>query len=248
MYNLPIKNVQCVHHVFDVLDFLDMHPMSRNLIEKFDLFDADVLCVWATRLDHPDGKGYVKAIWLIAQMNKVCDAKLVFLNSASDSEQAKTTIRQLRDEAAMWGLPEENLIFSSAEGADWELGVPRKVVRDLLGVANLFILPSKSETFSLATIEAAACKNFLVLNDNLEVMHELVGDNAFYIPFDIEWGGIKTDVTYNPSPQVHFMQLVREILEELDQCKPLKQQRVALRKFSTRWIWENQMRELIEGD
>ena len=79
-------------------------------------------------------------------------------------------------------MPQENLIFSSEMGSEWEDGVPHKVVYDMFKIGNLFILPSETETFSLITLEAAAYKNLLVLNEDLLVMKELVEDNALYIP------------------------------------------------------------------
>lgn len=246
MYDVPLKKVKYVYHVFDLFRFLDLHPFSRQLIEKHDLLNCDVLCVWATRLDHPVGKAYNKAIWLIAQMNKLCNAKLVFLNSWSASKKAKSTIKSLYREAKNWGLPEENLVFSSAEGANWEQGVPRKVVRDLLWIANLYVFPSQSETFSIATAEAAACKNLLVLNEDLDVLKELNEENALYVPWGSEYAGIRTDQTYNPNPQRFFMDRAKEVLEELNSIKPLRQQRKVLQRFTSSWIFKNQLQPLIE--
>jgi len=248
MYNIPKKQVQVVYHTFDVFKFFDMHPRSKQLIEKHDLIKCDVLCVWATRIDHPAGKGISKAIWIIGQMNKLCNAKMVFLNSWSRGERAKQTIQAMRQTAGQWGLPQENLIFSSEMGTDWENGVPHKVVRDLLWIANLFILPSTSETFSLAMVEAAACKNLLVLNDNLTVMHELVGDNAHYIQFDAEWGGVRHNVDYQPTPQQVFMEQAQTIHTLLQQHKGLMQQRKVLTKFTVEWVWERQLERLIEDE
>jgi len=247
MYNIPRKKVKAVYHTFDVYKFFDMHPWSIKLIEKHNLLNCDVLCVWATRIDHPEGKGLRKAIWVIAQLNKLVDAKLLFLNSWSNRPESKQTIANLRKEADMWGLPQENLIFSSEMGKEWELGVPHKVVRDMLWIANLFILPSQSETFSLAMVEAAACKNLLVLNEDLTVMHELAEDNAIYSYFGSEWGGVKITRHYEPNAQAFFMDEARRILEELKKHKSLMQHRKVLRVFNNDWVWKNQLEPLIEG-
>lgn len=247
MYNIPLRQVKYVHHVFDLYRFMDMHPFSIQLIEKHNLLDCDVLCVWATRLDAPAGKGYVKAVRTIAQMNKLCNAKLVFLNSSSGSDKAKATIKILFKEALWWGMPEENLVFSSAEGGIWEGGVPSKVVRDMLWIGNLFILPSQSETFSLAMVEASACKNLLMLNEDLTVMKELAGDNALYGGYGSSWGG-ETITRHIDNPKIMFMNDAKMILAELQKSKPLMQQRRALHRFSDGYIWKHQMEQLIEGD
>jgi len=248
MYNVPIKQVATVYHTFDVYKFFDMHQWSKELIEKHNLLDCEVLCVWATRIDHPSAKGIHKAIWIIAQMNKLTNAKMVFLNSWSGGKYAKKTIEEMRNVADRWSLPQENLIFSSEMGKEWENGVPHKVVRDLLWVANLFILPSVSETFSLAMVEAAACKNLLVLNEDLTVMKELAEGNAMYSGFGSEWGGIRTSRQYAPNKEAFFMDEAKRILEELKTYKGLMQQRKVLKMFNDDWVMVYQLIPLLEGD
>jgi hypothetical protein len=248
MYNMPLKHVKPVYHVFEADTFLNMHPFSRQLIQKHRLLEGDVLCVWPTRIDHVSGKGIDKAIWLIGSLNKLCDAKLVFLNSWSNSPQARETIQQLRVLADEWGLPEENLVFSSAEGATWELGVPRKVVSDLMQIANLYVMLSKSETFSYAMLEASLSKNLLVLNDNLQVMHELAGDNAYYIPCEAEWGGQTWGpLTYNPNVEAVYMDHAKQVYNLLQGNMVLRQHRRASQTFTADWVWRNQLEPLING-
>lgn len=248
MYNVSRKSVRHVYHTFDVCKFFDMHPLSVELIKKHDLFDCDILCVWATRIDHPEPKGLHKAIWFIAQLNKLVECKLVFLNSWSANKQAKNTIQSLRNTATQWGLPQENLIFSSEHGLEWEQGVSHKVVRDMLWVGNLFILPSKTETFSLSMIEAAACKNLLVLNSDLTVMRELAEDNACYSVFGSDWGGVTVTRHYEPSKEAFFMDEAKKVLDMLQKNKALQQHRKVLKVFNNKWVWENQLKQLIEGE
>lgn len=247
-YNVPIKKVKVVYHAFDAASFFKMHPISKDLMIKHDLLDADIMCVWATRLDHPGGKGLDKAIWLMAQLNKLCDAKMVFLNSWSNNPEADKTIASLRMLAAEWSLPYENLIFSSEMAQSLRHGVPQEVVRDMLMIGNLFILPSKSETFSMAMIEAAACKNVLVLNEDLTVMNSLMGNNAEYIGFGAEWGGTRIDRTYSPTPQQFFMDQSKLIMATIVKNKALMAQRKVFKIFNEKWIWKNQLQPLIEGE
>jgi hypothetical protein len=57
------------------------------------------------------------------------------------------------------------------------------MVRDLLLISNLYIHPSVSETYSLATQEAAICKNQLVLNRDFPPMMTLWGQWPMYKQF-----------------------------------------------------------------
>jgi hypothetical protein len=247
-YNVPRSKIEVVYHAFDVGSFFKMHDLSKDMIEKYDLLDVDVMCTWPTRIDHPEGKNINKAIWFMAQMNKLCDAKLVFLNSWSNTPEADNTIVNLRKLASEWGMPQENLIFSSEMGDQWRQGVPQEVVRDMLMISNLFIMPSKSETFSMAMIEAAACKNVLVLNQDLTVMSSLMSLNANYIGFGSEWGGVRVDRDYSPNAQQFFMDEAKKIYAQIIQNNPLMAQRRVFRIFNEKYIWKNQLQPLIEGE
>ena len=249
MYDISLKQVKVCYHVVDPLAVLKInHEWSRQLIEKHRLFDCDILSVWATRVDHPEGKGMRLALNLMAKMNKLCDAKMLFLNSWSDSPKAKANIAMLRKFADGKQLPSENLIFSSEMGAEWEKGVPPEVVSDMLSIANMFIFPSTSETFSFSLAEAALHKNMLVLNENLAVMKELAGDRADYLAAPAEWGGIRIDVNYESGVDGYCMGRAQELWDQLRLYKPLMQARHVLRTFRDEWVYENQLRPIIEGE
>lgn len=264
MYDIPESRLKVVYHVFDPVRFFDMHPWSVKLIEEHNLYDPDVLAVWATRVDHPTAKGMYKALRLIGGMNEHASATMLFLNSWSNSPSAKANIKALKKAGEKFGIPPERLIFSSEMGKEWERGVPWKVVRDMLMIGNLFVFPSVSETFSFAMIEAAATKNMLILNEKLEVMKELAEHRADYIEGNSEWGGEKITTNYHPDEDAYFREMAIKHLARLgkvsyrcEHCdkplgdigtyKPLLQSRHVLKYFNEGWIWENQLKPLIEG-
>lgn len=247
MYNIPRSRLRVVYNTIDLEKLWKMHPLSMQIINKHKLREADILCVWATRIDHLAGKGLVWPVRIVAQLNKIVESKMVFCNSWSRDVRAKNNIKVMRKNADEWGLPQENLIFTSEMGRRWENGVPYSVVADMYHLGNLFIMPSISETFSLAMAEAAACKNFLVLNDDLSVFHELAGDDAMYIEFGSEWGGDTTNQKYNPNPQAYFMARAREIAEVIKNSKPLQMHRRVVQRYNREWVWKNQVKPLIEG-
>ena len=265
MYNIPITQTKVVYHIFDPVRFYDMHEWSQELIEKYNLYDCEALAVWATRVDHPEGKGMVKAIKLLGKLNTIGSSKLLMLNSWSNSPSAKANIKMLKNEAKKAGVPEGNLIFSSEMGPEWEKGVPWKVVKDMLQIGNMFIFPSISETFSFAMIEAAAAKNMLVLNSNLGVMTELCEDRAEYIAHDAEWGGEKITAHYQPDLDTYLTDLADKLMGRLglvsytcEHCngdlgtfgayKPLLQARHVLKTYTETAVWKNQMKPLITGE
>jgi len=196
MYDVPLSSVRTVYHIFDPVAFFGMHPLSVEIARRHNFYSCDGLVVWPTRIDSPDAKGMYDAIRLVSQMNKFANVKFLFLNSWSGSDKAKKNIKSMKREAEKWGLPKENLIFSSEIDKKYENGVPPQVVKDMMMIGDMFILPSQTETFSLAMAEAAACKNMLILNESLDVLSELAGDRADYIRTGSEWGGIKNREHY----------------------------------------------------
>ncbi len=276
MYDVPLSSVRTVYHTFDPIKFFDMHPFSEELIDRYHLRSCDGLVVWATRVDHPRPKGMYEAIRLVAMMNRFADIKFLFLNSWSNSKRAKDNIESLKREAQKWGLPQDNLIFSSEVNIKYENGVPHQVVKDMMMIGDIFILPSKTETFSLAMAEAAACKNMLILNEDLGVFTELAGDRADYIATGSEWGGKKVERHYwsggapqegetkREDPEAWWREQAHRLLARLGfveyhcgHCgeslgklgayNPLRQHRHVLKYFNDKWVYFNQLQPLLEG-
>jgi len=249
MYNIPLSLVKVVYHIFEPTSFFKFNPISTALVNKHRLLDCDVLAVWATRVDHLEGKGIPLAVNFMSQMNKVCSAKLMFLNSWCSTPEAKAKIERIKNIAAEKGMPPGNLCFSSELEPKYENGVPPDVVHDLLQISNLFVFPSTSETFSYSLAEAAISKNLLLLNGTLTVMRELAVDSAEYISGTADWGGIRTDVHYDAgSEDGYCIGRAEEIWKEISGNKVLMSQRRWLRDFRAKNIWETQMKPLINGE
>ena len=271
MYHIPKAYIKVVYHTLSPEKFFDMHELSVEMIEKYNLYNPEVLAVWATRIDHPEPKGMFEVLRIIGWMNRIlhrdnpeANAVMLFLNSWSNTPKAKETMERLRKFGEDNGVPRENVLFSSEMGPQWENGVPWKVVRDMYWIGNCFLSGSVTETFSLATWEAALCKNMLILNEQLGVFKELAGDRAEYFKDTEEWGGIKTVTNYHPTVDAYFEEMAAKYLARLgyvqytcEHCgknlgmigayKPLMQSRHALKYFTDDWIWENQLEPLIKG-
>lgn len=245
MYDVSKKDVKTVYHTFDPVEFFGMHPWSSEMIKKYNLIDCDALAVWATRIDHLGGKGMHHAMHLLGKLNQLGNVKMLFLNSWSNSQGAKDNIRTLKAEATNWGVPKENLCFSSEMGSEYELGVPKQVVRDMLMIGDMFIFPSQSETFSFSMIEAAATKCMLILNEDLKVMTELCGDRAEYFKAGANWGGEQITTTYDAGDSAYWLGKAKEYWETFQKNKTLQQHRHVLKVYNKDWVYKNQLEPLL---
>lgn len=249
-YDVPVGRVQVVYNCRDLIRFFGMHPLTEKLVEKYKLIDCDVMGVYPTRMS--SGKNPDVAIELFAHINKKLydvgkNAKLVFCNSYSNAQNEKDYMQHLRDMAITWGLPKENLIFTSEEGKEWELGVPPQVVRDLLQISNVFFLPSKSEGCSLVLLEAALTKNLIILNGTLPSFKEFGGTDAFYIDADSVRAGQSTEVHYHPDRTAHLREWADKVIRELETNRSLNMFTRIKKKFNPEWVYKNQLQPLLEG-
>ena len=186
-YHVLPSRVRCVPNSIDLRTFGGLHPFTEYLIDRFDLFSADVLSVYplsSTRM--VDGKQVHKAVKVHEKLKKLYGIKTKFIiaNAHANAQKEKQTIEELQAKFLDWGLSPEEVIFTSIQKTpEYELGVPRKVVSDLFRMSNLFVFPSISENCSLVLLEAALSGNLCALNKNFLPMRAQLGNLAHYFEF-----------------------------------------------------------------
>jgi hypothetical protein len=79
---------------------------------------------------------------------------------------------------------EEYKFSSELQCGDYKLGLPREVLRELMMYPNLFVFPSKEESFGLVTPEMSLASGCLmVLNKSMQSQLEIAGMTALYFDF-----------------------------------------------------------------
>ena len=120
-----------------------------------------------------------------------------FHSTGGDKVKYREELKQLAIDS---GLASNEVIFTSEFDEKLKLECPRQMVKDLMCISNVFILPSKSETFSLVAQEAAITGNFLILNFDFPPIRSIYGDKPLYKKFssniDINTG-LKGDTNTN---------------------------------------------------
>lgn len=243
MYAVPESDVCVAYNSRDPRSFFAFSPLTTALVERHGLLDADIVAVYPTRLS--PGKQPAVAIKLVGALKRlgrtVC---LVFCNSYSNGPDEKRYIQRLRGIAETAGLEQNELVFTSACGREYELGVPPAVVRELFQVGNVMILPSLSEACSLVLLEAALTKNLLVLNEDFPAMPEFVGPNALYFKFS----STRRTTTYHPDEAAYFTECAQRIVAELAGDKALGAFTRVKQTFNRDWIFRQQIEPLLRGD
>ena len=174
--------IKVVNHATDIYSFFDFHPLSQKLCETFDILSADIIGCYPLRLDRGKQPEYVIKIFKALKDNG-CKVRLLiidFHSTGGDKITYREELIRLRDSL---GLSPSEVIFTSQVEKELHLSSPQKLVRDMMLISNVFVLPSKSETYSLVVQEAGLCGNLLVLNQDFPAMRSIYGDMPLYRQF-----------------------------------------------------------------
>ena len=149
-----------------------------------------------------------------------------------NKKKSKDLVKQI--ESIKGNISNTNeLIFMSQFDKSCDLETPKKVVRDLFLLSNIYIHPSKSETYSLTCQEARACKNMMVLNFDFPAMKTIYKEGPIYKKFsscvDVYTGQDgSTDTKYNQGIEMYCRDVAGAVLYYLDQ--PVLQMSTETRK------------------
>ena len=178
--------VKYVPHPHDFYEFF--HEDAIKIAEKGNLLQKDVVMIYPCRLDRGKQAEYIiKIAAAVKETGRSVGAVIVDFHSTGGD---KVTYRdEMKALALDLGLSETELIFAS-EIDKWNnpdagnrASFPHQVTHDLFSISNTFILPSRTETYSLVAQEAAAARNFCILNYDFPPFRSIYGDAAHYAKF-----------------------------------------------------------------
>jgi len=126
---------------------------------------------------------------------------------------------------------------------EYEVVVPRQVVRELFQISNVFPLLSISEGCSLTMLEAALAKNLVILNEDFPAMKEFGEiDHTLYMKVS----STRCTTRYNPNEESYYRDWANIIISKLESCHVNRFNRKVLKKFNREWIWQNQLEPLLK--
>lgn len=171
--------VRVVHHPSDLTEVYGLSSDVASLCKEKDVFSADVICVYPVRLDR--GKQVQYVIKTIACLKSIgLKVKVIIVDFHSTGGDKVTYRDELKAMAIDWGLNSEDIIWTSEFLPAWHAEIPHMDVMALMRLANVFIMPSVSESYSLITQEAGLNKVVAVLNFDFPPFRDIFGPNAIY--------------------------------------------------------------------
>jgi glycosyltransferase involved in cell wall biosynthesis len=166
---------------------MEFGPDTCAFIDEFPkMMSADVVQVYPASSDRLDAKRVKDLILIFKQIKlqgfSVC---LLIANQWATKRQAREDLTTYTQIASRNGLKSDEVIFSSNfMHPKYMQGLPKRMVRELMMCANMFIFPTRDETFGLVLPEAVLSSAVLpVCNKSLQMMGEITGHTCDYIDF-----------------------------------------------------------------
>lgn len=186
-YQGVVDDVRVIPHIKDIRTWFDFHPDTCRFIDKYPgVLSADIVQLLPASVDRLASKRVEEVCKIMAgikgQGRSVC---LIIADQWATGRQQKEDVDKYRMQAVRDGLiDQQELIFTSDfESPKFDVGIHQKMIRDLFLCSNLFIFPTREESFGLVVPEAALSGCFLVLNRSLQMQREISGNEALFFDF-----------------------------------------------------------------
>ena len=241
---VELKDVRVVFNDKDPRLFFDWNPISYMISERYDVFNVDIMQTYPVCSTRMDSKGVDHIIKIFGKLkdlgNKVF---LVFVNA--NARRRKEEIERKLEYAYNCGLNEREVLFTSTLGLEYEAGLPRQVVRDLMQVSNLFIFPTVSEVCSNILLEASITKQLIVLNKDFPALFDFGQENKTCLGF--YFGSlIRPGFKYQTEEQ--YLNLAKQINSELVHSKINQQFQLIKHLCNIDTIYKKQLEPILYED
>lgn len=242
--------VKVVPHPIDIPDFFEFHPISTKVVKKHDILNSDIICTYPLRLDR--GKQPEMCIKTMAQLKSLGrTVRMIFIDFHSTGEEKNKYRQELKDIAIKKGLNDSEVIFMSEQDESVKTESPRKIVKDFMCISNVFILPSRSETFSLVAQEAGLTGNFMILNYDFPPMRSIYGDAPLYKKFSsninmMDGSDGETNTKYD-NEDGYFRDIACYVNYELEHNRIMSMRTKIRKDFNMKRVFRNKLEPLFYG-
>lgn len=221
-FNFEEDHIVAVPHSTDPIDA--MHPLVQRLYNDLELSKPDVLIIYPLRLDR--GKAAEVDVMYVAGCKRVgLKAHVVFCDFQSTGDDKLVYRQDLKDLASELGVSDRVTFLSEFDDIA-HMEVSHDIILDLFSLSNVFIMPSKSETYSLVTQEAMMRGNLCIMNQDFAPFRDIFGEAAIYRQFEganIAISGDHGEIqTTHDNPELYYDALGRELKYWLENDKVLK--------------------------
>ena len=176
-----------IPHIRDIRTLDEWEEDEWGIVDAYpSLMEAQVVQVYPASTDRLKAKRVKELIYIFKTLkDRGASVCLFIANQHATGKQRSEDIESYKRIARRCGLTGDEFIFSSdyKEGI-YRGGMPRRVLRQIMKLGNLFVFPTREESFGLVLPEACLLGGVLpVLNKNLSCMFEVGGFKGLYVDF-----------------------------------------------------------------
>ncbi|MEA1976311.1 MAG: glycosyltransferase family 4 protein [Chloroflexota bacterium] len=186
LLGLRKSRVRTIPPGVDLSRFFRLRSTSREIINKFDLLEADLLLLLPTRIT--ELKNIELGIQVVASLHKLgCDARLIVTGPPDPHDARKGSyLKQLKALKKRLEIEEEVIFLSMQDMESSELlRVSDDVITDLYQVCDVLFFPSKSEGFGIPLLEAGLARIPVFCSD-IPPFHESAKDYVNFLQVEDE--------------------------------------------------------------
>ena len=206
-YQAPPARVKVIPHIKDIRTWYEFCEDSMDLLDEYpDIMDAEVVQVYPCSTDRLSAKQLDIVLRIFANMKKT--GIPVFLIIANQWGTVTPKIKESLDKyveasknaGLIYG---KDYIFTSRFKKKFELGIHKRMLRELQLIQNLFIFPTREESFGLVAPEATLGGCLTITNKSLNMMKEVMSEHCPSFNFgsfnQTQDNGNSDDYIYNVS-------------------------------------------------
>jgi hypothetical protein len=227
-YSIPQDHFMTIHNNLDLDIYLDLPESVLRILSKYKPHH-DFISLYPTRLNIH--KNIDKLILLAGFLVKNSVKPLFIIANSYNFGRAYGLKEYYTALIAAQDL-EEYFLFTSDLG--YIHGLQNSAVQKLFQFSSFFIFPTKAEAMPLVLLEAAVGSNILIVNDNVNSLKEVCGNEAYYIDFS--------------SSKSEWMNNCYNIIKtELDSNKQVRMKHRILNKFTTHSVYSEMFENKIKA-
>jgi hypothetical protein len=215
------SDVRIIPHIKDLRTYFEYDKETCEFIDTYPgMMQNDIVALLPASVDRLAQKRVRECLWIMAEIKSM--GKSVFFcvaNQWATGKQQKQDVEVFRQSGVERKLVSgKDFCFTSdyKEGK-FGVGIPMRMIRELFLCTNLFLFPTREESFGLVVPEASLAGGpLMVLNKSLQMQMEISGNKALYFDF-----GSYHSQFEPPSPR-YWEFLAKIILARMEESESLK--------------------------
>jgi len=236
-------DVRIIHHIKDLRSWFDFEDRTCKFIDRYPkVMQGDIVNIYPASCDRLGAKRVKFVIHIMGELKKKgCTVCFVVANQWATGKQRKEDIEAYKEYATAYGLePGNDFIFTSEFGPEYELGLDKKMLYELMLCGNLLVFPTREESFGFVPLESSFCGNFVVTNKSLPSANEIMGGSSLSIDFG------SNSHRYNLlDPLRYFKDCANLILRRMDENESTRTRTFLRQHYNWDYLYERQYAPLF---